>query len=205
MKLYYAPGACSLGIHVLLEQAGAPFTLQKVALRENEQRQPAYMAVSAKGKIPALERDDGSVLTEYGAIAAWIARCHPAAELIPADADGEARAWVLLEYCVATIHMHAYRRMARPGNFTPTEADHDAVRAQGREMFAEGLAILEPMLAAHPAAGPGFTIGDSALFYVCTWAQRSSIALPPHVTAHFAFMKAQPAVQRALASEGLAL
>ena len=30
MKLYYMPGACSIGIHVLLEEIGKPYDLQKI-------------------------------------------------------------------------------------------------------------------------------------------------------------------------------
>ena len=206
MKLYYTPGACSFGIHVLLEQAGAACDMQAVALREGEQFQPGYTAVNPKSKIPALVRDDGSVLTEYGAIAAWIARMHPAAGLIPNDADAEARSWELLEYAVATIHMQGYARMMRPGNFTPNEADLDKVRARGREIFEKGLAVADAKLAGQPHAGErAFSVGDSALFYVCFWAHRSGIDMPPHVAAHYARMKAQPAAQRAAAAEGLTL
>ena len=206
MKLFYAPGACSLGIHVLLQEVGAPCEMRPVALREGEQFQPAFAAVNPKAKIPTLERDDGSVLTEYGAIAAWIARTHPDAALIPADADAEARCWEALEYCVATIHMQGYTRMVRPGNFSPSAAEHDAVRARGREIFAKGLAVLDGKLAGHDyAAGPAYSVGDTAVFYVCTWAQRSDIPLPANVAAHYARMKARPAVQRALAAEGITL
>ena len=205
MKLFYAPGTCSLGIHVLLEQAGAPYELQPVAVREQEQYGAAYRAINPKSKVPALERDDGSVLTEFGAIAAWIARSHPAASLIPNDAEGEARAWELLEYCVATIHMQGYTRMVRPSNFSPSAADHEAVRARGREIFTAGLDIVDGTLPVHPASGPVITVGDAALFYVCCWAHRAGIALPPRVAAHFAHMRALPAVQRTLAAEGITL
>ena len=145
------------------------------------------------------------MLTEFGAIAAWIARSHPAAALIPNDAEGEARAWELLEYCVATIHMQGFTRMMRPGNFAPDEASHEAVRARGREIFVEGLAIVDGPLAGRLAAGPVITVGDAALFYVCHWAHRSGIPLPPHVAAHFAHMRSLPAVQRALDAEGITL
>jgi glutathione S-transferase len=206
MKLYYSPGACSLGIHVLLEEAIAPYELQLVALKDGAQYKPEYVAVNPKSKIPALERDDGSVLTEYGAIAAYIARCHPAAALIPNDAEGEARTWEMLEHCVATIHMQGFARMARPGNYTPNEADFDAVRARGREIFIKALAIIDAKLEGHVyAAGLAYSIGDTALFYVCRWAVNSGIELPPNVAAHYERMKTRPAVQRAAAAEGLTL
>ena len=69
MKLYYAPGACSIGIHVLLEEIGRPYELQRLSFPDGEQHQPAFQAVNRKGKVPTLVRDDGTVLTEFPAIA----------------------------------------------------------------------------------------------------------------------------------------
>ena len=74
MKLYYMPGACSIGIHVLLEEIGKPYEAQLVNLREGGQFKPEFTAVNPKSKVPTLVRDDGSVLTEYPAIAWWLAR-----------------------------------------------------------------------------------------------------------------------------------
>src|SRR6266478_4205820 len=64
MKLYYAPGVCSIGIHVLLEEIGKPYQLELVNLREGAQFKPPFTGVSPKAKVPALERDDRSALTE---------------------------------------------------------------------------------------------------------------------------------------------
>ena len=84
MKLYYAPGACSLGIHVLLEESGAPFEPTLLNLREGAQFKPEFTSINVKSKVPTLVRDDGSVLTEFTAIAYWIAAKYPAAKLMPA-------------------------------------------------------------------------------------------------------------------------
>jgi glutathione S-transferase len=65
MKLYYAPGVCSIGIHVLLEEIGKPYELEAVNLREGAQYKPEFTSVSAKSKVPTLQRDDGSILTEF--------------------------------------------------------------------------------------------------------------------------------------------
>ena len=70
MKLMYAPGACSVGIHVLLEEIGKPYDAQLVNLRDGEQYKPGFTAVNPKSKVPTLVRDDGSVLTEFPASAA---------------------------------------------------------------------------------------------------------------------------------------
>jgi len=73
MKLYYSPGACSIGIHVLLEEIGKPYEAVKLNFQEGQQYKPEFTSVNPKSKVPTLQRDDGSVLTEYPAIAYWLA------------------------------------------------------------------------------------------------------------------------------------
>src|SRR5690606_33902221 len=92
MKLYYSPGACSIGIHVLLEEIGKPYEAVLTNTREGAQFRPEYVAINPKSKVPTLVRDDGSVLTEYPAIAFWLARTNPEAKLLPDDPESQARA-----------------------------------------------------------------------------------------------------------------
>ena len=92
MKLYYMPGACSIGIHVLLEEIGKPYDLQKIDGAKQEQYGPDFVKLNPKSKVPTLQKDDGSVLTEFPAIATWLARKNPEKGLLPPDADGEAKA-----------------------------------------------------------------------------------------------------------------
>src|SRR4051812_38523007 len=140
MKLFYAPGACSVGIHVLLEEIGKPYEAELVNLREGAQFKPEFTAVNPKSKVPTLRRDDGSVLTEYPAIAIWLASTFPEANLLPKEADALARALEATDYAVATLHMQGFSRIFRPSNYAPSEADHEAVKARGEEIFAKGLA-----------------------------------------------------------------
>jgi glutathione S-transferase len=204
MKLYYAPGACSIGIHILLEEIGKPYELAPLNLREGEQYKPGFTAVNAKSKVPTLVRDDGSVLTEFPAIAYWLARTNPFADLLPDDIDQQARALELLDYAVATIHMQGFTRQFRPANFTPSAADEDTVKTRGRDIAEKGFALLDKALAGKDYAVGKFSIADAAIFYVSLWAGRVGITLPENVAAHLARMKARPAVQRTLQQEGLA-
>jgi glutathione S-transferase len=204
MKLYYSPGACSVGIHVLLEEIGKPYELQKVTLAEGEQYKPEFQKVSAKGKVPVLARDDGSVLTEFPAIAFWLARTNPEKRLLPDDAEGQARALEAMDYVVATLHMQGFGRMFRPANFAVNEADHEAVKARGREIFEKGMKLMDAALAGKDYVTGSFSIADAALFYVEFWAAgRMKMELPPNLAAHYARMKARPAVQKVLADENL--
>ncbi len=205
MKLYYAPGACSLGIHVLLEEIGKPYEKSAVSLRGGDQYKPDFMSVNPKSKVPALVRDDGSVLTEFPAIAFWLARTNPNAGLLPTDTEGETRVLEALDYAVATIHMQGFSRLFGPANFGPNPGDEEKVKARGREIVEKGLALMDKALAGKEYVVGRFSIADAALFYVEFWAAGPmKIALPANCAAHFARMKARPAVGRALSQEGLA-
>ena len=203
MKLYFSPGACSLGIHVLLEEIGKPYELARLNLAEGEQRRPEFAAVNRKGKVPTLVRDDGTVLTEFPAIAWWLGATNPQLHLIPGDAEGQARLLEAMDYIVGTVHGAGFLRIFKPIALTPNEADHDTVRAQGREMFEKGLRLMDESLAGKEYLLGEFSIADAALFYVEFWAGRVGIDLPPNCAAHFARMKARPAVRRAMEQEGL--
>ena len=205
MKLYYSPGACSLGIHLLLEEIGKPYDLVRLSFPDREQYGPVFTAINPKSKVPTLVRDDGSVLTEYGAVAAWLARTNPEAHLLPADPEDEARAREAIDYCVGTVHMQGFARLFRSTNFAPNEADHGAVQARGREIIDRGFRLLADKLDGRAYVAGDFSIGDTALFYVTFWAAaRLQLPLPDAITAHYARMRERPAVQRALAQEGLA-
>src|SRR6478672_10701416 len=205
MKLYYAPGACSIGIHVLLEEIGKPYETERVNLQQGEQYKSAYIAVNPKSKVPTLVRDDGSVLTEYPAIAYWLARTNPEKKLLPDDVDAQARMIEALDYAVATVHMQGFGRLFRAANFTPNPEDEDKVKERGKELVEKGFALMDKALAGKDYVAGPFSIADSALFYVEFWgAKRMNMKLPPNCDAHLNRMLARPAVQRVLQQEGLA-
>src|SRR5260370_12980940 len=181
MKLYYMPGACSIGIHVLLEEIGKPYDLQKIDGAKQEQYGPDFVKINPKSKVPTLQKDDGSVLTESPAIANWLDRKAPDKGLLPADADAEARALEAMDYVVSTMHMQGFSRMFRPGAYAPTEADHDTVKARGKEIMEKGLAIMDKAL-----EGKEYATGKFSAPYAPLFSSRScaapplSTTLPPH-------------------------
>ena len=205
MKLYYAPGACSFGIHVLLEEIGKPYQIEVVNFREGAQYKPPYTNVNPKSKVPTLERDDGSILTEFPVIARWLALQNPQANLIPKDPEADIRATEVMEYVVGTMHPQGFTRLFRTDRFAPSASDHDAVKAQGRENIEKGFAIVEKAPEGKDyLSGKDLSIADAALFYVEYWgAKRVGMQLPKNCAAHFERMMARPAVQRALQKEGM--
>ena len=92
MKLYYAPGACSIGIHVLMEEIGKPYEAVKLDTKSGENTRPPFIDLNPKGKVPTVQRDDGTVLTEYPVIAHYLAETNPGAGLLPKDGESKLRA-----------------------------------------------------------------------------------------------------------------
>ena len=98
--------------------------------------------------------------------------------------------------------MRSYTLMNRPGNFSPDEAAHDGIKARGRENFDKGLGIIDRALAGKEYVLGNFSIADAAVFYVEFWATRANVPLPANCAAHYARMKARPAVAAVLKKEG---
>lgn len=206
MKLFYSPGACSLGIHVILEEAGAIFEPVLCSLRDGSNRTPQFLTLNPKAKVPTLIRDNGRVLTEYTAIAVYLARTCAAANLLPSDPEDEAEMLEAMDYIVATVHMQGFMRIVRPTAFTPNEADIEAIKTRGREIYATGMDLLEERMKGRIfVAGDAFSLADATLLYVANWAPRADYTLKPNLAAHLARMKARASVQRVFAAEGLSL
>ncbi|HEX3350832.1 MAG TPA: glutathione S-transferase N-terminal domain-containing protein [Acetobacteraceae bacterium] len=204
MKLIYSPGACSIGIHVLLEEIGRPYEAEATKLQLPVPERP-LTKVNPKSKVPTLVRDDGSVLTEFAAIAYYLAKTNPEKQLLPADTESEVRALETMDYCVSTVHMRGFSRLFGPGNYAPNESDYDTVKARGREMVQRGFELLDKALDGQDYVVGRFSVADAALFYVEFWgADRMNMTLPPALAGHLARMKARPAVAATLKAEGFA-
>jgi glutathione S-transferase len=203
MKLYHSPGACSLGIQVILEEIGKPFEVVRVSTRDGSNRKPEYLAINPKAKVPALQRDDGSVLTEFPVIAWWLAKSNPMSNLIPIEFEAEARCLEWMDYLCGTVHPQAFTRQFRPGNFAKDAEDEPRVVARGKELAADYVALIENRWKGGTWLLPsGYSVADAALFFIELWATgRGGMVLPPKLAAHLAAMRERPAVQRALARD----
>lgn len=202
MDLYYAPGACSQGIHILLEEIGVPFELKRVDMANRAQFGEAYLKINPKSKVPALGIEEHTVLTEFPAIAFYLARTFPEAKLLPADILSQARAMEQLEYITATVHMRGFTRIFKPELFG---TDLDAVRKEGHAVVNLGLRLLDERLAGNDYLLGTFSIADAGLFFIEWWYRvRLKLELPPNLTRHYATMLGRPSVQRMMATEGAA-
>ena len=203
MKLYYSPGACSLGIHVILEEIGHPYEIEKVDLRQPAAERK-LTAVNPKSKVPTLVRDDGSVLTQWPALALWLGRRFPAAHLLPPGPEAEIRAVELIDYMAGTVHVLGFSRLFNQARFAPSDADAPAVRAQGLAIVHAGFALLAAPLADREWLLGSYSVADAALFFLAFWGrERFALDMPAPIVAHYDRMRARPAVQAVLRAEAL--
>ncbi|MBI0536683.1 glutathione S-transferase [Roseomonas sp. KE2513] len=207
MKLYYSPGACSMGIHVILEEIGKPYELSLVSTKDGAQHKPEYKAVNPKSKVPALDLDEGGrALTEWPAIALYLGSSNPEAGLLPREPAAQARALEAIDYVTGTIHPNAFTRQFRPANFSVRDEDHPQVIAQAQENADKFFELLDRNWTGDTWILPeGYSVADAALFFVEYWqAKRVGKPLPPKLDRHLKAMLERPAVKRALEQEGLA-
>jgi glutathione S-transferase len=199
MKLFYSPGACSLSPHILLREAGLSFTPVRVDLKTHKTEDGAdFYAISAKGYVPALQLDDGSMLTEGVAIDLWISDQVPAAGLAPRDGMDRYRMIELLTFIATELHKNM------GGLFVPGLPD--ATREMITQRLTARLGLIEQQLAGRTwLTGEQFTVADAYLFTVAGWAKWVKFDLSPWPTlgAYLGRVAARPAVQAALKAEGL--
>lgn len=202
MKLYYSPGSCGLASQIVLHEAGQAFTLVKVDFASKRTSEGDYLRVTPKGMVPALELDDGDVLTEGAVILQWIADRHPELGLLPRFGSRErytALAW--LNYIATDLH----KGMAVM--FSPF------IDKAAKTAFADGnlgprLAYVDQHLARNDyLLGTAFSAADAYLYNVLTWPHRVDIDISGYaaIQAFLARMESRPSVRAARAAEGLPL
>jgi glutathione S-transferase len=204
LTLCYMPPTSAIGIHVILEEIGKPYELKKIDFARHEHHAADYLTINPKGKVPALIREDGSVLTEWPAIAVWLALTNSEANLLSRDPEKIARTLEVIDYITATLHAQAWARFFRPQNFTSDEAEQAKLKNLGAEMAQKGLKLIDEQLLGKHWLIDDYSIADCALFFFEYWSQRVGWQMPSNVAAHFSRMKERRAVKTMLTMQGLA-
>ncbi len=202
--LCYAKNTCSIGIHVLMEEIGAPYDLKIIDFSKGEQKTPEYKALNPKGKVAALVRDDGSVLTEYAAIAMWLAMTNPDKKLMPTDPEGMVRTIEALDFVVGTVHMLSWRMWRRPDAYSDVPEAIEQLKERGQAAMLAALDVVDAQLEGKDYLVEDFSIADTALYYTEYWAvDVAGWTLPQNVQAHYERMKMRPSVQASRKVEGV--
>jgi glutathione S-transferase len=199
MKLYYAPGACSLAPHIALREAGIPFDLVKVDLvAKRTESGEDYKAVNPKGAVPALGLDDGSVLTENAAILQYVADQGGGDLMPPMMSMKRYRVLEWLNYIATELHK-GFGPLWNPA----TPADY---KEATRQALAQKFDYLQAQIGDGPyLTGADFSIADAYAFVVLNWTRVHDIDLSrwPGLAAFSGRVAQRPAVQDALRAEGL--
>lgn len=200
MKLYYAPGACSLSPHIVAREAGIDIQLEKVDTKSHTYGAGGdFYKVNPKGYVPTLEIKAGEVLTEGPAIVQYLGDQKPGSGIVPAAGSMERyRVQEMLGFINSELHK-TYSPLFNP-NTKPEQAEERKEYLKKRYKYVE-----EQLAGKEYLVGNKFTAADAYLFTVTNWAQYVKLDLSGFANLQ-AFQKrvaARPAVQQAMKEEGL--
>jgi glutathione S-transferase len=200
MKLYYSPGACSLSPHIALREAGLSFSLEKVDLRTKALASGGdFRSLSPKGYVPALQLEDGALLTEGPAIVQYIADQAPQSGLAPAA--GTMQRYRLIEwltYINSELHK-AFSPLFNPATSDDAKEAYRAALAKKFDFVSQSLGERAYLL------GDAFSVADAYLFTVLRWCHYVGVNLEqwPVLKAFFERVASRPMVHAAMVAEGL--
>ena len=200
MKLYYSPGACSMAPHIVLREAGFKFDLVKVDIPSKKTADGGdFWQVNPKGYVPALQLDNGEVLTEVGVICQYLADQQPESGLAPKFGTMERyHLMETLNFCSSEVHKQI------GALFNPKMTPE--MREVQLGVIERRLNALEKLLEGKQyAMGDKFSVADAYLFNVLNWTNPLKIDMGkwPNVTGLMARVGARAAVQETLKAEGL--
>jgi glutathione S-transferase len=199
MKLYYAPGTCSLSPHIVAREAGLPLTLVRVDNKnKTTEAGEDYRAINPKGYVPLLELDNGVRLSEGPAIVQYLADLAPATKLAPANGSLERyqlQEW--LNFITSEVHKQ----------FSPLfdATMPDEAKEKFRNRLATRFDWIAGQLQGRDYLMGSFTVADAYLFFVLGWTKFTGpdLARWPVLQEFVARVAARPHVQAAMKAEGL--
>jgi glutathione S-transferase len=201
LKLFYAPGACSLAPHIVLEEGGEPYELQRIDLAKGEQRSAAYLKIHPLGRVPALRLDAGEVITENTAILPYLGKRFG---LWPAGPVAEAQALAVIGFFASTVHP-AHAHVARPERYASEPSVFANLQESGRKSFHQYLERIDSMLAGREWLADSYSVLDPYALVFYAWGLRREF--PMESLKNFAALRERmlkrPAVRRVIEAEGV--
>ncbi|MCB2041417.1 MAG: glutathione transferase GstA [Burkholderiaceae bacterium] len=200
MKLYYAPGACSLAVHIALREVGVPFDSVAVDLARHVTADGTdYYTISPRGYVPLLQLDDGSSHTEVASLLQLVADLDPTQTLI--GSPGSARRRMVVEWLAfVSTELH---KVFSPWLWHKETADSTRHAVKGK--LADRFAELDHLLSRQPWLTGDFSVADAYAFSIVNWSNFLAIPLTPwpNLQAYLQRVAQRPRVQAALVAEGL--
>jgi glutathione S-transferase len=203
LTLFYAPGACSMASHIVLEESGEKYEAKRMDLAKGEQRTPEYMKIHPLGRVPALMLDDGSPLTENTAILPFLGKRFG---LWPTDPLREARALSIVGFFATSVHP-AHGHIGRPERYTEDKSAFPGIQAMGKKTFHEYLKQINALYAGREWLSDKYSVLDPYALVFYAWGKKRELPVAElkNYTALKDRMAKRPAVQRVLADEGVKL
>jgi len=193
MKLYYAPGACSLATRICLHEAGISADFELVDLHSHvTQSGEDYSTINPKGSVPLLLLDDGQSVTENVAILDLLAELEP--DLAVKRPLGRTLLIEMLSFLSTELHI-AFKPFFHEAG--------EAEKVMAARTVARDLDLLNSRIEQGYLFGPRFTAADAYLFVMLRWALAFEIPMRPEMIGYFGRVGSRPAVRQSLAEEGL--
>ena len=201
MKLYYAPGACSLAAHIVADEGDLRLQLEKVDLKSHTtENGQDYYAVNPKGYVPAIQLDDGSMLTENVAVLNYLA--DKTAHKLYTPPPGSMEHYHLEEW-LGFINSELHK------SFAPLFGEaSDQAKRQAKDKIRKRLTYVDGELKGKKfLMGERMTVADAYLFVMLTWAKKMKLDLARYgnLGGFYARMSRRDGVKRAFKEEGLPL
>jgi glutathione S-transferase len=199
LTLFYAPGACSMAAHIVLEESGEEYEARKVDLAGGEQRTEAYLKIHPLGRVPALRLDSGEPLTENTAILPYLGKRF---DLWPKDTTAEAKALSLIGFFASSVHP-AHAHVGRPERYTADTSSYPGIKDMGLKTFQGHLKQIDGMLANSEWLSTDYSVLDPYGFVFYTWGARRELPMAElkNYTAFKDRMLKRPAVGRVVEDE----
>lgn len=188
-RLYYSPAACSMAVHIVLEEIGVQYETELVSSRGQHEgagtSSETWRRINPKRRIPALSGVQGTIggsdglLTEATAILVYLARTYPKARLLPATSAEEARCLEWMNWLASNVHAMSYGQIWRAARYSVNSAGFADIEAKGRQNLLEQYAFIESILSDGRAwAVPGgYSIVDPYLLVFYHWGQRIGLEM----------------------------
>ena len=199
LTLYYAPGACSMASHIVLEESAEKYEPRQVDLANGEQRTEAYLKLNPQGRVPVLGLDDGTPLAENTAILPYLGKRF---SLWPTEPKAEAKALATIGYFAASVHP-AHAHVGRPERYTADQSAFPGIKEAGLKTFHGYLKQIDGMLAGREWLGEKYSVLDAYGFIFYVWGVRRELPVSElkNYTAFKDRMLKRPATARVLEDE----
>lgn len=196
-QLYYAPGTCSLAVHVILNELDQAVELKQVSLKEA--RTPEFLKVNPRGNVPVLV-DNGTVIREGGAIITYLLDKHKS-DLLARDGVARAHGLEWLMFANATMHPAYSRLFFFKGQLGADAENHPLYKTSLQNVQKLWDSVEDQLSRNRYIAGETVTGGDILLTVISSWASVGAFEFGPKTKDLFKRVAARPAFKKAVELE----